>query len=156
MEKKATLHVHHAFLYVSLPLLHGYRTTWKCLISRLLEDASTRQRLSFSIPELRCRSFLIQLRRKNANNWRIARGATSAIKFEAARIHFSNDVSVAAAVVVDGKQHSVACCSHSKQCRNNVATRCCAKNRRCESSSVISLKLPVLINSQDENKTLTY
>ena len=152
MEKKATLHVHHAFL----PLLHGYRTTWKCLISRLLEDASTRQRLSFSIPELRCRSFLIQLRRKNANNWRIARGVTSAIKFEAARIHFSNDVFVAAAVVVDGKQHSVACCSHSKQCRNNVATRCCAKNRRCESSSVISLKLPVLINSQDENKTLTY
>ena len=34
-------------------------------------------------------------------------------------------------------QHSVAmlgqCCNHSKQCRNNVATLCCAKNRRCES-----------------------
>ena len=39
-------------------------------------------------------------------------------------------------------QHRVAtleqCCNHSKQCRNNVATLCCAKNRRCESSRVTS------------------
>ena len=39
-------------------------------------------------------------------------------------------------------QHSVAmleqCCSHSKQCRNNVATLCYAKNRRCESSRLTS------------------
>ena len=39
-------------------------------------------------------------------------------------------------------QHSVAmleqCCNHSKQCRHNVATLCCAKNRRCESSCVTS------------------
>ena len=32
-------------------------------------------------------------------------------------------------------QHSIAmlkqCCNHFKQCRNNVATLCCAKNRRC-------------------------
>ena len=27
-------------------------------------------------------------------------------------------------------------CRNSKQCRNNVATPCCAKNRRCESSLV--------------------
>ena len=25
--KKATLHAHHAFLYISLPSLHDYRTT---------------------------------------------------------------------------------------------------------------------------------
>ena len=35
-------------------------------------------------------------------------------------------------------QHSVAMleryCNHSKQCRNNVVTLCCAKNLRCESS----------------------
>ena len=35
-------------------------------------------------------------------------------------------------------QQSVAmleqCCNYSKQCHNNVATLCCAKNRRCESS----------------------
>ena len=30
------------------------------------------------------------------------------------------------------------CCSHSKQCRNNVETLSCAKNRGCESSRVIS------------------
>ena len=39
-------------------------------------------------------------------------------------------------------QQSVAmlqqCCNYSKQCRNSVATLCCAKNRRCESSRVIS------------------
>ena len=39
-------------------------------------------------------------------------------------------------------QHSVEIleqyCNYSKQCRNNVATLCCAKNRRCESSRVTS------------------
>ena len=39
-------------------------------------------------------------------------------------------------------QHIVAmleqCCKHLKQCRNNVATLCYAKNRRCESSRVKS------------------
>ena len=39
-------------------------------------------------------------------------------------------------------QHWVAmveqCCNHLKQCRNNVATLCCAKNRRCESCRVTS------------------
>ena len=44
-------------------------------------------------------------------------------------------------------QHSVAilerCCSYSKECRNNVATLCWAKNLRCESSRVTSfLKFP--------------
>ena len=37
-------------------------------------------------------------------------------------------------------EHSVAMleqyCNYSKQCCNNVATLCCAKNRRCESSRV--------------------
>ena len=39
-------------------------------------------------------------------------------------------------------QHSVVmleqCCKYSKQCRNNVATLCCAKNRLCESYRVTS------------------
>ena len=30
------------------------------------------------------------------------------------------------------------CCNHSKQCCNNVATLCCAKNRPCESSRLTS------------------
>ena len=29
-------------------------------------------------------------------------------------------------------------CNYSKQCRNNDATLCCAKNHRCESSRVTS------------------
>ena len=32
------------------------------------------------------------------------------------------------------------CCNHSKQCRNNVATLCRAKNRRCKSSRVTLLQ----------------
>ena len=39
-------------------------------------------------------------------------------------------------------QHSVAmleqCWKYLKQCRNNIATPCCAKNCRCESSRVTS------------------
>ena len=39
-------------------------------------------------------------------------------------------------------QHSVAildqCCNHSKQCGNNDAMLCCAKNRRCGLSRVTS------------------
>ena len=30
------------------------------------------------------------------------------------------------------------CYNYSKQCRNNIPTLCCAKNRRCESSRVTS------------------
>ena len=38
------------------------------------------------------------------------------------------------------------CCNHSKQCRNNIATLCCAKNRRCESCRVTSpLDVKVLL-----------
>ena len=50
-------------------------------------------------------------------------------------------------------QHSVAMleqrCNYSKQCRNNVATLCCAKNRCCESSRVTS---PLLLLLQEEVK----
>ena len=38
-------------------------TTWKFLISRFVEDVNTRQRLSFSFPELWCVSFRIQLKK---------------------------------------------------------------------------------------------
>ena len=49
--KTTTLHVHQAFLYISY--CHCTTTTWKCLISRFVEDVNTRQRLSSSLPELR-------------------------------------------------------------------------------------------------------
>ena len=42
--------MHHAFSYIFLASLHD--STWKCLISRFVVDVNTRQRLSFSFPEL--------------------------------------------------------------------------------------------------------
>ena len=45
-------------------------------------------------------SFRIQLHKRLANIWRIKRDGISAIKFEAAQIHFLSDVFVAVAVVV--------------------------------------------------------
>ena len=74
-------------------------TTWNCLISRFVEDGNKRQQLSFSFPELWC-SPLEFNSKKIANNWRIKRDRISAIKFEAAQIHFLSDVFVAVAVVV--------------------------------------------------------
>ena len=51
-------------------------------------------------------------------------------------------------------QHSVTMleqyCDYSKQCRNNVATLCCAKNRRCESSRVTS---PLVVQQRQRNPT---
>ena len=44
-----TLHVYHAFLYLSLPSLHDYNVK---IISRFVEDVNARERLSFSFPEL--------------------------------------------------------------------------------------------------------
>ena len=38
------------------------------------------------------------------------------------------------------------CCNHSKQCRNNAATLCCAKNRLCKSSLVTSPLQPAQLS----------
>ena len=74
-------------------------TTWNCLISRFVEDGNKRQQLSFSFPELWC-SPLEFNSKKIANIWRSKRDGISAIKFEAAQIHFLSDVFLAVAVVV--------------------------------------------------------
>ena len=74
-------------------------TTWKCLISRFVEDGNTGQQLSFSFPELWYSPSELNCQ-KIANIWRIKRDGKSAIKFEAARIHFLSDVFVAFSVVV--------------------------------------------------------
>ena len=42
------------------------------------------------------------------------------------------------------------CCKYSKQCRNNVATLCCAKNHHCESSRVTS---PLATTTATTSKT---
>ena len=43
-------------------------------------------------------------------------------------------------------------CNHSRQCRNNVATLCCTKSRRCESSRVTEHHL--YIQKQGRNHRL--
>ena len=68
-------------------------TTWNCLISRFVENGNTRQQLSFSFPELWYSP--LEFKSKPFDNiWRIKRDGISAIKFEAARIHFLSDVFV--------------------------------------------------------------
>ena len=74
-------------------------STWKCLISRFVEDRNTRKQLSFSFPEL-WYSPLEFNSKKIDNIWPMKPGGISAIKFEAARIHFLSDVFVAFAVLV--------------------------------------------------------
>ena len=57
------------------------------------------------------------------------------------------------------RQHNVAvleqCGNYSKQCSNNVATLCCAKNPRCESSSITSSLESKALYSQTRMTTST-
>ena len=92
--RTTTLYLHHAFWYISLQSLH------ECLNSRFVEDGNTRQRLSFSFPELRYSPLEFNLKKKIANIWQINWDGLSAIKFEAAQIYFLSDVFVDVAVVV--------------------------------------------------------
>ena len=55
ISKTTTLHVHHAFLYISLPSLHVCDV--KFLISRSVEDVNIRQRISFSFSNLAYSAF---------------------------------------------------------------------------------------------------
>ena len=85
-------------LFCTFLCRHCTTRTWKCLISRFVEDGNTRQQLSFSFAEL-WYSPLESASKKLANIQTIKGDGTSAIKFEAAQIHFLSDVFVAAAVV---------------------------------------------------------
>ena len=73
--------------------------TWKCLISRFVEDGNTRQQLSFCFPELwYCP---VEFNSKKLPTFvRIKRDEISALKVEVARIHFLSDVLIAVAVLV--------------------------------------------------------
>ena len=76
-------------------------TTWWCVISRFVKDGNTRQQLSLSFPELWYSPLEFNSKKLALTNvWRIKGDEISAIKFEAAQIHFSSNVFVAVAVVV--------------------------------------------------------
>ena len=47
VSKTTTLHVHHAFLYISLPSLHDYDVN--CLISRFMDNVNKRRRISLTL-----------------------------------------------------------------------------------------------------------
>ena len=85
-----TLYLHHAFLYISLQSLHDYEVKMpKFTICRGREHKTTTF-LFFSWTSIQ--SFRIQLEKKIAKIWRINWDGLSAIKFEAAQIHFLSDV----------------------------------------------------------------
>ena len=78
---------------------HFTTATWKRLISRTLKRTWTRTTLFF-FPWTSLRSFRIQLQKKIARIWPMERDRVSAMKFEAARLHFISDVFVAVVDVV--------------------------------------------------------
>ena len=97
LSNTTTLHLHNAFC--TFVWGNCTTTTWKCLISRFVEDLNTRQRLSLSFPEVRCSLLEFNSRKiwqhlTNSTRW------NKGDKFAAARIHFISDVFVAVAVLV--------------------------------------------------------
>ena len=75
------MHLHHAFLYMSLPSLDDYNYDFFYFLFLLMQ------------------SLRIQLQKKIADIWRIKRDGISLIKFEAEQIHFLSDVFAVVAVV---------------------------------------------------------
>ena len=74
--------------------------SWKCLISRFVEDGKRKTTAFFFFSWTLIKSFRIQLQNTIANIWRIKRDGIRVIKFEAAQILFLSDVFVAVAVAV--------------------------------------------------------
>ena len=99
LRKTTSLHVHHAFLYISLLLLHGYYVK---MPNFMFYQGRKQARTKFSF------SFLTWVRSpKKSNSEKFAcirhfqRIAVNATKFEKTQIHFKSDVSAAVAVVDD-------------------------------------------------------
>ena len=94
----ATLHVHHTFLYISLPSLHDYDVKMPNFSFWVGSQHNRRLSFSFSFPQLRYSPYN-STPEKFANVWRVEQDRIKPIKFEAAQIYFSSDVFVAVAVV---------------------------------------------------------
>ena len=90
-------------------------TTWKCLISRFMEDVNTRQRPCFLFHSWTLiNSFILTLEKNNiVNIWRFERDGINAIKFKAALLHFFRwRFPVAIAVVVAYSSLTPTVCTH--------------------------------------------
>ena len=103
--------MHHAFLFISLPSLHDRDV--KVPNFTFWQGGEHKRSTFFAFSWTSIQSFRIQLRLKNSPTFD--------------EFNYSQRRLLA--------QHSVAmlqqCWHHSKQCRNNVATLCCAKIVSC-------------------------
>ena len=86
-----------AFLYFSAVVARLQRETAQF---HVLSRTGTKDNNFLFVSWILMQSFRIQLQKKFSNIRRIKRDGISAIKFEAAQIHFSSDVFVVVAVVV--------------------------------------------------------
>ena len=92
ISKTTTLHVHQAFLYISLPSLHDYEEN--CLISRFIDNVNIRRRISLALFKL----FFFKLFLKNSTPGELAyikhsdRDKVIVLKFHRPRSHFLSDV----------------------------------------------------------------
>ena len=68
-------------LFCTFLCRHCTTTTWKCLMSRFVEDLKTKQGLSLSFPDLRYRVLESNSRNRCRNIWRNKRDEIRAIKF---------------------------------------------------------------------------
>ena len=96
---KTALHVHHAFLYISLPSLHDYDVI--CLISRFIDNVNIRRRISNTL-FINLNIYIF----KNSTTGEFAyikhsdRVGIIALRFHRSRRHSLNLVFAAVAVVV--------------------------------------------------------
>ena len=87
-----TLHVYHAFLYISLPSLHYYDVKMPIFTFCEGRERKTTTFSFFSWTSIQ--SLRIEVQKKITNIWRIEIDGISAVKFEVARIHFFVPVAV--------------------------------------------------------------
>ena len=75
-------------LFCTFLSLHCTTTMWKCLISHFVKDGNKKTTTFFFFSWTLIQCFRIQLQKKIANIWQAKQDGISAIKFEAAEIHF--------------------------------------------------------------------
>ena len=89
---KIASHMHHAFLYISLPFNLWTTTTWNCLILRVMEDVNKPRRNNISLPELGYCPLWNSTSGRFAHIWQSKWVGIIAIKTVGNKIHFLSDV----------------------------------------------------------------
>ena len=89
---KIASHMHHAFLYISLPFNLWTTTTWNCLILRVMEDVNKPRRNNISLPELGYCPLWNSTSGRFAHIWQSKWVGIIAIKTVGNKIHFLSDI----------------------------------------------------------------